>query len=357
VLLHQVSIRNIRNLRKIDIEPGPRLNVIAGDNGQGKTNLIEAIYVAATSRSFRTAHLKEVITRGERDASVRIVVGGDIEYAQSVGLRGGVRTLRLAEKKPENIVEFAAKTPVVAFSPTEVALSMGPGKERRKLLDRVSLYTAPAEAAFVSQHARSMKSRQRALDGRGARAADLDVWEDLMVKAGIETMRSRKRAAERIATEARRAFQEIGPEIDLGAVYVPSAPEDPNAYASLLRATREIDARRGSCAVGPHRDDLVLTLGGVVVRGYASQGQHRAIVLALKAAELAVVAGARRVLPVLLLDDVSSELDRARGAALMRFLERQEGQVFVTTTRPELVETPSTSRTDFRLLAGEIVGP
>ncbi len=347
-----LAVRNIRNLRAIDFEPGPRLNVLSGDNGQGKTNIIESIYLAATSRSFRTPNLKEVVLRGEREGSVRLTVE---DYVQSVGLRGGMRQLRIGEKRPDSIVAYAAKTPVVAFSPTEIVLSMGPGKERRKLLDRIALYTAPAAAEEAMRYTRSLKNRQRALEGRGAKASDLDAWEELVVRHGIETMRSRSESSARLASAARDVFAEIGAtDLVLGATYVPSAPEDALAYASLLRATREIDARRKSASSGPHRDDLVLTLGGTPVRGYASQGQHRAIVLALKAAELSIVAEARRVRPVLLLDDVSSELDRSRATALMAFLDKQQGQVFVTTTRPELIETSPTGRMDFWVREGQI---
>lgn len=356
MLVRSLAIRNIRNLRSIDLVPGPLLNVLSGDNGQGKTNLIEAVYLAATSRSFRTPNLKDVVAKGERDGNVRMEIASDHgDYAQSVGLRGGMRQLRLGEKKPDSIVQFAAKTPVVAFSPSEISLSSGPGKERRKLLDRIALYTSPAAAESGMRYTRALKNRQRALEGRGAKASDLDAWEELVVRHGLETMRSRKESSARIAEEAKAIFAEIGAMgAVLDATYVPSAPEDPLAYASLLRATRDVDARRKSASSGPHRDDLVVTLGGTPVRGFASQGQHRAIVLSLKAAELAIVAGSRKVRPVLLLDDVSSELDRDRATALMGFLAKQQGQVFVTTTRPELIETSPTGRKDFWVRAGAI---
>src|SRR5204862_5693003 len=108
----------------------------------------------------------------------------------------------------------------------------------------------------------------------------LDAWEELVVRHGVETMIARKASSARIAEEAKVIFSEIGvTSAALDATYVPSAPEDPNAYASLLRATRDVDARRKSAPSGPHRDDLIVTLGGTPVRGFASQGQHRAIVL------------------------------------------------------------------------------
>lgn len=347
-----VCIRNLRNLRAVDMIPGPRLNVLSGDNGQGKTNAIEAIYLAATSRSFRTANLRDVVTRGEADGSVRIDVGG---RTQTLALRGGMRSMRLDGKRPASSVGFAAKTPVVAFSPSELALTMGPGKERRKLLDRIAVYTSPAAAEETLRYAHALKCRQRALEARGAKSADLDAWEEIVVRHGLEVMKQRDETARRVVDSARAAFAEIGAsEHDLGGAYVPAAPRDPREYASLLRATRDVDARKRAASAGPHRDDLVLTLGGAPARGYASQGQHRAIVLAIKAAELVLVTEARGERPILLLDDVSSELDRTRGAALLAFLDKQEGQVFVTTTRPELIETAARGRTDFAVRDGKI---
>lgn len=356
IAVRRLSVRNVRNLRRVLLEPGPRLNVVAGDNGQGKTNLVEALYLGATTKSFRTPRLREVLTDGETEGSIRLVVDGAPDYEQSVGLRAGGRVLRIDGNAPSSSVMFASRTPVVVFSPTEVALSMGPSRERRRLLDQIALYTTPlgAEAALRCAHA--LKSRQRVLETRGCAATDLDAWEVLVVRHGLDTMVTRRAAAERIASAAADAFREFGtPGVTLDVSYAPGAPSDADVFAAELRAHRERDARRGSATVGPHRDELVLTLSGHPARGWASQGQHRAVVLALKAAELSVVATARRCRPVLLLDDVSSELDRERSSALLAFVGKLQGQVFVTTTRPEWIETRSTERKDFRVRAGEFV--
>jgi DNA replication and repair protein RecF len=232
---------------------------------------------------------------------------------------------------------------------------MGSSRERRRLLDQISLYTTPARAEAVSRFSHALQSRQRVLESRGTSAFDLDAWEELVVRHGIETMATRREASERISIAARRAFEQIGaPGVDLGVTYAPGGPEDAAALAQQLVINRERDLRRGSASVGPHRDDLALTLSGHAARGWASQGQHRAIVLALKAGELSVVAEARQCRPVLLLDDVSSELDRERSAALLAFLGKLDGQVFVTTTRPEWIDSPATERTDFAVRNGEI---
>jgi DNA replication and repair protein RecF len=167
-------------------------------------------------------------------------------------------------------------------------------------------------------------------------------------------MTHRAAAAERLAERARAAFSRIAaPGLDLAVSYAAGAPRDEAEFLRELAARRPADLRRGSASIGPHRDDLSLSISGRPVRGVASQGQHRAVTLALKSAEIDVIGQARGVRPILLLDDVSSELDRDRTQALFAFLREQEGQVLLTTTRPELIDTGSSaSRLDFSIREG-----
>jgi DNA replication and repair protein RecF len=199
------------------------------------------------------------------------------------------------------------------------------------------------------------------LELRGENARDLPHWEELAVRHGLAVSEARARAAERIVPRAVAAFARLAPPgIALEGRYARSAPEDAAAFRASLESTRTRDRARGSASVGPHRDDLALELNGQSVRGMASQGQHRAIVLALELAEIEVIADRRDVRPILLLDDVSSELDEGRTAALFHELREQRGQVLLTTTRPELIETSGLSgmeeRRDFVVVGGEIRG-
>ena len=368
LVIASLAVRGFRNLAPLDLEPSRRFNVFAGDNSQGKTNLLEAIYLGATTRSFRTSKLGELVTHGDELASAKLdVVEGDegdegqIRREQVVGLKGATRSVKVDGKRPPSLAAFAVKTPVVVFHPGEVALSQGSSSERRRLLDRAALYMEPASFGEAEAYARAVRERQRALETRGPGARDLDHWETLVVRHGLAVMRARRRAAESLVAAARTAFARIAaPDLVLEGVYRPSAPEEEAAYLEALAIARIADSRRKSASIGPHRDELVLSLNEHVARGTASQGQHRAIVLALKAAEIEVVADARGVRPVLLLDDVSSELDRERTAALMAFLADQKGQVFLTTTRPELIDTSAlgafAERRDFRVLEGRVVG-
>lgn len=356
--VEHLQIRSFRNLTSIDVEPGERFNVVSGDNGQGKTNLLEALYVAATSKSFRTSKLGDMVGFEAELASVRATLRDDGDSrVQSVGLRPGARLVRIDDKRPPSLAAYAVRTPIVVFHPGEMTLSMGSSAERRRLLDRTSLYIVPQSIADLDTYTRAMKERQRALETRGANATDLDEWETLVVRHGLTVMEHRARAASLVSTKAIEAFARIAaPQLVLTSAYAPSAPPDEQAFLEALRARRASDMRRGSAGVGPHRDDLALAIDGHPVRGVASQGQHRAVTLALKSAEIEVVGQARGVRPILLLDDVSSELDRARTAALFSFLREQRGQVFLTTTRPELIDTggDGSARRDFVVRSGYI---
>ena len=358
--LSALAVRCLRNLERVDLNPGPRFNVIAGENGQGKTNLLEAIYVVATSRSFRVPKPGDVIRIGDPTASVRaeIIDGGNLRV-QSVGLEPGKRHVRIDGTRPPSLVAYAVQTPAVVFHPGEMVLSMGGGSERRRLLDRVALYLGAGGQDELAAYTRALRERQRALDIRGPSATGLDQWEQLIVKHGRAVIARRHRAAALLVVAARSAFEQIaaaGAVLDIA--YEPGAPEDEVRYLEVLQASRGADARRGSAKFGPHRDDLAIAVGGRPARGVASQGEHRAVVLALKSAEVDVIASATGVRPLLLLDDVSSELDRARTASLFAFLQRHQGQVFLTTTRPELIDTGGLpgpgERVDFRVSKGVV---
>ncbi len=355
----QLSVRSFRNLASVDVELGERFNVVAGDNGQGKTNLLEALYVAATSKSFRTSKMNELVGFGAELASVRAMVREEDETrVQSVGLRPGARLVRIDEKRPPSLASYAVRTPVVVFHPGEISLSQGASGERRRLLDRTALYLTPQSMVELESYGRAIKERQRALETRGPSATDLGEWETLAVRHGLAVMEHRARAAELVGARAVDAFARIGaPGLALSVAYAPSAPRSEGEFRDALASRRTADTRRGSASVGPHRDDLALTLGDHPVRGVASQGQHRAVTLSLKSAEIEVVGEARGVRPILLLDDVSSELDRSRTAALFAFLRDQRGQVFLTTTRPELIDTgdaSATARRDFVIRSGAL---
>jgi len=354
--IQALHVRSFRNLARIDTEWGRRFNVISGDNGQGKTNILESLYFVATSKSFRTSRLSELVDYHSEVVSVRAMVSEEGGMrVQSVGIERGKRWVKIDDKRPSSLSAFAVRSPVVVFHPGEISLSMGSSEGRRRLLDRTALYAWPQSMTDSHAYARAIKARQRILDVRGAKATELADWETLAVRHGLAVMAHRARATELLSDFAMKAFALIAtPGLALDVAYAPSAPKDPAEYERELGQRRDRDLSRGSASIGPHRDDLALRLDGRPVRGFASQGQHRTVTLALKSAEIEVIGRARGLWPMLLLDDVSSELDRERTLALFSFLRELKGQVFLTTTRPELIDTgdDSSARRDFRIESG-----
>lgn len=367
--LEALSVRDFRNLARIDIEPAPRMNVVSGSNGHGKTSLLEAIYFAATSRSFRTHRIGDLIRHGEKVASVKARFSENksdlppLPREQTAAASGRGCVVTLDGNKPQSLASFATRSPVVVFHPEEMALSTGPASLRRKLLDRVALFIDPASADKKARYTHAIRARQELLQRRGAPAqpSEIEAFEALAAKHGAEVTRARQRAAEALAMELHAAFRQIAaPDLGLDVRFEPGGSADEAEALEALAQGRARDAHRPSAGYGPHRDDLVLLFDGHPARLVGSQGQHRALTLAIKAAEAAAVAAVRGLEPILLLDDVSSELDPDRTAALFQFLALARGQIFLTTTRPDLIVTPGLDRnlrSDFRIDRGAAVGP
>lgn len=358
VVLRRLEWFGYRNLLPDVFEPSSSFNVLHGDNGQGKTNVLEAIYVLATSKSFRTSKMGELVAHGaERARLVGKVVADGLERTHHVEIDGRSRRVRLDDKRPRTLAEFARKTPIVVFHPGEMLLSIGPSSERRRLLDRVGLFTAPDLVTQLDGWTKSARSRQRLLEMGDFESRALAAYEEVMANHGVALCASRHRIAAEIAEAAGRAFERIAePGLAFSCDYDTNTPESVAAFASELASNRRIDARRKSPSVGPHRDDIVIALRGHAARSTASQGQHRAIVLALKAAEIELLREATGSHPILLLDDVSSELDRERTTSLLAFVSTQRGQVFLTTTRPELITLGDVDaeRRDFAVRRGAV---
>jgi DNA replication and repair protein RecF len=355
-----VKVRDFRNIVQLDVTPSPRVNVVTGANGQGKTSLLEALYLVATSKSFRAEKPKEMLRTGAENGTVRATVAehGLLREQRAV-VTARTRSVLLDGKKPETLASYATRTPVVVFHPGDLTILSGPAAERRTLLDRVALFLDASSAAARQSYTRASRARQVALEQRGSGAADVPPLERLMAIHGSALSRARETAVARLTEALGPLFDTMAaPGLALTVRFVHGGSPDEEELAAELARRRESDLRRGAATYGPHRDDLALGLDGRTVRHHASQGQQRILTLALKAAELECVRNARGVHPVLLLDDVSSELDPDRTGAVYEFLHATPSQVFVTTTRPDLFVLPGIApadRADFRIADGALV--
>ena len=355
----RVAVSNFRNLEDASFEPGSELNVIAGDNGQGKTSLLEALYFAATTRSFRSEKIASLIQHGKAELAVRATVEEATHTReQRAAIARGVRRVQVDGKRPSRLIDYAQKTPVVVFHPGDLELVAGASSERRRLLDRVALFVDAHGYAARAAYERAIRERQRALEERGERAAELDAFEQLAAENGARFQGARARAAAAIALHVAPAFAKLAPsELRLSLVYRPGGSTDASVFRRELAERRHKDIVRRAPSFGPQRDELELSLDAHAARFHASQGQQRIVTLALKLAELECILEARGAEPVLLLDDVSSELDPSRTGAVYEVLRAAVSQVFVTTTRPELFPTQlhrSSERVDWTVRDGRL---
>lgn len=249
------------------------------------------------------------------------------------------RTLRatLDGNSPSTLAAYAVTAPVVAFHPEELALSNGPAAGRRRLLDRVALYGTPGVLAASARYTKALRARQELLKRHG-NELEIAAYERIVAEQGAALTKFRELAFARLEEPTARAFREIAaPGLELQIRYRQGGSADVQQALQELEGRRARDARAGAASFGPHRDDLTIELCGHAASVVASQGQHRTITLALKAAEAATIFEVTGLPPIRLLDDVSSELDRERTDALFRQLTGARGQVLLTTPRPDLL--------------------
>jgi DNA replication and repair protein RecF len=331
----------------VEIAPSPRATVLVGQNGQGKTNLLEAIYFLCTLKTLRAGRLAELLRFGCDVATVSghfALAGAQRDIA--VEIRDGLRQASVDSKRVHALEEYFGGVSVVAFTPDDLAVVKGGPEERRTFLDRAVFNRFPSFLRASRTYLRALRSRNRLLK-EGAPADYLDAYDTALCDAGARVLVLRRDLLVELAPRASSAVQSIA---ELPAVhfrYTQAHVEldfesaDAVGFAGALRKALQgrlsRDAERGFTSVGPHADDLAISLDGHPARAFASQGQARAMVLGWKIAEIENLRAALGRSPLLLLDDVSSELDPERNAFLMRYLSSSGAQVLLTTTEPGLV--------------------
>ncbi|MBK9035050.1 MAG: DNA replication/repair protein RecF [Myxococcales bacterium] len=359
MLVTALHLHGVRNLAPMQLTPGPRFNVFAGDNGQGKTNLLEAVYVLATLRSFRTSALAEVIGHGHERAQLRArVVRAELERQYQVVLEPARKTAIVDDKPVRPIARYFGAFNVVLFAPEDLAVVRGPPADRRRFLDRTVFGRRASFLATAQTFEKVLRSRNAVLRGladgeRGGRDL-LDVYDQQLAPLAVAMVRARRELLAELAPRLTAVYAAItGGELPLAVVYQTAVADDPAAVVAQLAADRPRDLARRSTSTGPHRDDLVFRLADHLAAGFASQGQTRALVLAWKIAELELLAETHGDAPLLLLDDVSSELDDTRNEFLFSYLSKRPGQCFITTTDARHVRITG-ERIDRRVQGGVV---
>lgn len=325
VQLSSLSTLNYRNLAPGTLDFPAGVTGVFGENGAGKTNLLEAAYLALTGLTDVT-RLEQLVQSGEREAYVRADVqqGGSLSI-QEVGLGRGRRQLKVDGVRVRG--GDLPRGSAVWIRPEDSELVFGPPAGRRAYLDALLSRLSARYGQQLARYDRTVSQRNAAL--RGGEEWAMHVWDDALVKLGTDIMLFRRRALTRLNELAAEANEGLGSRKPLTLTLAESTA--PETYAADLGSRRAEELARGSTVTGPHRDDLTLTLGDFPASEYASRGEGRTVALALRRAELELLAERFGEKPVLLIDDFSAELDPGRRAFLLD-LAASVPQAIVTGT-------------------------
>ncbi len=331
-----------RNLADREVGLGPSLTILHGPNGAGKTNLLEAVFFALTGRSCRTRREREAITFGADLARVEAFLEPEErEAAEPMRMlasisKDGSERRRLVDGSPARPEDDRRRPALSVFMPDRLALVKGPPSPRRAHLDRLAGALRPARADYARSYSQALAQRNNLLARirRGGDPSTLDAWDRELAERALPLVESRREAAAELAEPFAAATEDLGLAGGGAIAYRPRTGElDVDGIVAELRERREGDVARGFTGYGPHRDEVELSFADRSLRRYGSQGQQRLGLLALLFAERETLRAARRQLPLMLLDDVMSELDPERRRRLVAMLE-VGGQALITATEP-----------------------
>jgi DNA replication and repair protein RecF len=363
MMVRKLDLTNFRCYPALRLELPAGLVVVTGSNASGKSSLLEAIFVASAGRSPRTMRDSELVRWGAKDARVEAVFERDegryLDIVFELDVAGGPRKRLLADGNPvRRAAELLSRVPLVLFTPADLQLAQAAPVVRRRFMNLALARLRPAYADDLARYGRALMQRNRLL-AMGAGEAELRPWTAQMVAAGAEVAVQRRRFAAGVGALAAGLHAALAGEGEaLGVEYAGSlAGDDPAAaaeqYTALLGRAASEELRMRRTLVGPHRDDLRLTLGGQALRRFGSQGQQRTAALALKLAEADLIRRETGAPPLLLLDDCLSELDEARASHVLGLTEAY-GQLIVTSAAREAALERASAALWLHLRDGEV---
>jgi DNA replication and repair protein RecF len=333
VHLAHLRLRDFRNYPRLDADFSPGFHLLLGDNAQGKTNILEAVYLMATLRSFRGVGSAQMIRHGQKGYFVggKVVGPGDREIRMYWSARE--RNLTLDNRPVKKLGDYLGTLRTVVFCTEDLQLIKGTGRTRRRFLDLLLSQTQPGYLPLLQRYMHAVRSRNALLKQFSPDPALLDSFSVQLVKLGEEIIRHRRELIPKLSPLARLAYRRISNDAEeLRLSYEPNVKND---FAVELAQVRDRERRFRATLLGPHRDDLQLLLNEKSAAQFGSEGQKRTLAIALKMAQAEYLTGILGSAPVLLIDDVMGELDVKRRSGLLPLLERSRetsGQVFMTCT-------------------------
>jgi len=333
VHLAQLRLRDFRNYARLDAAFTPGFHLLLGDNAQGKTNILEAVYLMATLRSFRGVGGAQMIRHGQAGYFVGGKAVGQAQHEIKMYWSLRERKLGLDGQPVRKLTDYLGVLRVVVFCTEDLQLVKGTARARRRFFDLLLSQTFPAYLPLLQRYARALRARNALLKQRAVDMAALESFSRELVKTGEEIVQLRHQLAPRISPLARLAYRRISNDAEeFRLEYQPSVKKD---FAVELAQSRQRELACRFTVIGPHRDDVQLLLNERSAAQFGSEGQKRSLAIALKSAQAEYLSGIHGSPPILLIDDVMGELDQKRRSGLLPLLERADragGQVFMTCT-------------------------
>jgi len=332
--IKSIELVNFRNYEKLKLEFHEKVNIFTGDNAQGKTNLLEGVYVSSFGRSFRFGRDSEMIMFNTESCRVSVEARrGDEEIKVEIAIRENEKGIKLNGAGIKRTSELLENIMIVVFSPEDLKIVKEDPEKRRRFIDRELSQIRPAYYSDLSSYKRALAQRNALLKEKNTGIENFEVWDRELSGYGSKLIFKRKEFIEKISEISGETHKNItnGKET-LKVTYKPSVYEGDDtekAFLGRLRDTLKRDIYKGNTETGPHRDDIEISVNGSDVRKYGSQGQQRTAALSLKLSELELIKRETGEEAVLLLDDVLSELDGERQNFLINSLK--DVQIFITS--------------------------
>jgi DNA replication and repair protein RecF len=347
--LHRLKLKNYRNYEELNIEFDSKIHFFIGDNAQGKTNLLESIYMLALTKSHRTNKDRELIYWGKEFASIHCdltLFNRDTQLEVNIFPHGKkVLINRIDQRKISN---YLGKLKVVLFAPEDLQLIKGSPNQRRKFMDRALGQIRPKYINQLSQYQKVLLQRNQLLKDSFKNSSlrnTIDIWDCQLLEYGSSVIDIRQQFIQEIGKLAQRIHFEITEGIEQLNLYYDANCLVTN-FREKIEKSRERDFQTGTTNVGPHRDELQFTINDIDAKIFGSQGQQRTVALSLKLAELEYMKMQIGDMPILLLDDVLSELDIRRQKQLLDSIN-DSVQTFVTTTDVSGIKHEILKQSDF----------
>jgi DNA replication and repair protein RecF len=333
VHLAHLRLRDFRNYARLDADFSPGFHLLLGDNAQGKTNILEAIYLMATLRSFRGVGGAQMIRHGQKGYFAGGKVVGQGEREIKMYWSAAERSLSLDGRPVKKLTDYLGALRTVVFCTEDLQLVKGTARIRRRFIDLLLTQTHPTYLPLLQRYAQALGSRNALLKRPIVDERTLESFTRELVGTGEDIIRLRRELIPKLSPLARLAYRRISNDAEeLRIEYQPSVKKD---FAVELAQSRRREQSYRATLVGPHRDDLQLLLNEKSAAQFGSEGQKRTLAIALKMAQAEYLTGLQGTPPVLLIDDVMGELDEKRRGGFLPLLERSQqtrGQVFMTAT-------------------------